>query len=169
MIGSPDIAFPQINNISSWLLLPLFLLLVASSTVEAGAGTSGEPHSRSEFCQVPANSVTVHSGSSFHCLPCCPPTVPSPLPSMPTPSTPSFLFLPPRQGKGLLPLTFSPLLPWAVSSPLQGCVCRPSAFSSLLLSQLFLDAHLYVFQCVKLCSQAWVCVGQGFLCWIIDS
>nr|ANN44594.1 cytochrome c oxidase subunit I [Rucervus eldii eldii] len=39
MIGAPDMAFPRMNNMSSWLLPPSFLLLLASSMVEAGAGT----------------------------------------------------------------------------------------------------------------------------------
>lgn len=39
IIGAPDMAFPRMNNISFWLLPPSFLLLLASSGVEAGAGT----------------------------------------------------------------------------------------------------------------------------------
>lgn len=39
MIGSPDMAFPRLNNFSFWLLPPSFILLVTSSMVGAGAGT----------------------------------------------------------------------------------------------------------------------------------
>ena len=39
MIGAPDMAFPRMNNISFWLLVPSFLLLVASTMVGGGAGT----------------------------------------------------------------------------------------------------------------------------------
>ena len=39
MIGAPDMAFPRMNNISFWLLIPSFLLLVASAFVDGGAGT----------------------------------------------------------------------------------------------------------------------------------
>lgn len=42
--GVPDIAFPQINSISFWPWPPSFLLLLAPSTVEAGAGTSWTVH-----------------------------------------------------------------------------------------------------------------------------
>jgi cytochrome c oxidase subunit 1 len=39
MIGSPDMAFPRLNNISFWLLPPSLFLLLSSSLVEFGAGT----------------------------------------------------------------------------------------------------------------------------------
>lgn len=39
MIGAPDMAFPRMNNISFWLLIPSFILLIASAFVEGGAGT----------------------------------------------------------------------------------------------------------------------------------
>ncbi len=40
LIGCPDMAFPRLNNISFWLLPPSLILLLASSLVEGGAGTS---------------------------------------------------------------------------------------------------------------------------------
>lgn len=39
MIGAPDMAFPRLNNISFWLLVPAFLLLLGSAFVDGGAGT----------------------------------------------------------------------------------------------------------------------------------
>ena len=38
MIGAPDMAFPRMNNISFWLLVPSFILLMASPFV-GGAGS----------------------------------------------------------------------------------------------------------------------------------
>ncbi len=41
MIGAPDTAFPRINNIAFWLLVPSFLLLLGSMFVEGPAGFNG--------------------------------------------------------------------------------------------------------------------------------
>jgi cytochrome c oxidase subunit I len=57
MIGAPDMAFPRMNNISFWLLPPALLLLLSSSLVEAGAGTSWVVYP-------PLSSVQAHSGPS---------------------------------------------------------------------------------------------------------
>ena len=39
MIGAPDMAFPRLNNISFWLLVMSFILLMSSPFIEGGAGT----------------------------------------------------------------------------------------------------------------------------------
>jgi len=38
-IGSPDMKFPRLNNISFWLLPPAIMMLVGSAFVEQGVGT----------------------------------------------------------------------------------------------------------------------------------
>jgi len=39
MVGAPDMAYPRLNNLSFWLLVVSFLVLVLSTFVEGGAGT----------------------------------------------------------------------------------------------------------------------------------
>ncbi|MBD8649621.1 cytochrome c oxidase subunit I [Rhizobium sp. CFBP 13726] len=41
MIGAPDMAFPRLNNISFWLIIPAFLLLMLSMFVEGPSGAYG--------------------------------------------------------------------------------------------------------------------------------
>jgi len=57
MIGSPDIAFPRLNNISFWLLPPSLLLLLASSFIEQGSGTGWTVYP-------PLSGIASHSGGS---------------------------------------------------------------------------------------------------------
>jgi len=39
MLGSPDMAFPRLNNLSFWLLPPALVLLLSSSYYDPGVGT----------------------------------------------------------------------------------------------------------------------------------
>ena len=41
MIGAPDMAFPRLNNISFWLLVPSFFLLLASAFIGVTETTTG--------------------------------------------------------------------------------------------------------------------------------
>ena len=56
MIGAPDMAFPRLNNISFWLLVPAFILLMTSAFIGPGAGTG--------WTIYPPLSVTSHPGPS---------------------------------------------------------------------------------------------------------
>jgi cytochrome c oxidase subunit 1 len=55
MIGAPDMAFPRLNNISFWLMVPSFILLILSVVVGAGAGTGWTFYP-------PLSSLIGHSG-----------------------------------------------------------------------------------------------------------
>jgi cytochrome c oxidase subunit I len=57
MIGSPDMAFPRLNNLSFWLLVPSFFCLIFSSVVEMGAGTGWTLYP-------PLSDAQFHGGSS---------------------------------------------------------------------------------------------------------
>ena len=57
-LGSPDMAFPQLNNISFWLLPPALGLLLLSSFIEAGVGTGWTLYP-------PLSGVYAHSGASI--------------------------------------------------------------------------------------------------------
>ncbi|MEM8833160.1 MAG: cytochrome c oxidase subunit I [Pseudomonadota bacterium] len=61
MIGAPDMAFPRLNNISFWLIVPAFLLLLASAFVDGGPG----PGAGTGWTIYPPNSsIGGHSGMS---------------------------------------------------------------------------------------------------------
>nr|BBF98332.1 cytochrome c oxidase subunit 1 [Goniomonas avonlea] len=57
MIGSVDMAFARLNNVSFWLLPPALLLLLTSSLVEAGAGTGWTVYP-------PLSSIQGHPGGA---------------------------------------------------------------------------------------------------------
>jgi cytochrome c oxidase subunit 1 len=62
MIGAPDMAFPRLNNISFWLLVPAFLLLILSAFVGGGAGvgwTIYTPLSDDAFSPGPAMDMGI--------------------------------------------------------------------------------------------------------------
>jgi cytochrome c oxidase subunit 1 len=39
LVGGPDMAFPRLNNISFWLLVPSLILFLFAGMIENGAGT----------------------------------------------------------------------------------------------------------------------------------
>jgi cytochrome c oxidase subunit 1 len=57
LLGAPDMAFPRLNNISFWLLIPSFFLLVWSSVIEMGVGTGWTVYP-------PLSGIFSHSGSA---------------------------------------------------------------------------------------------------------
>jgi len=57
MVGGPDMAFPRLNNVSFWLLIPSLLLLVFSACIEGGVGTGWTLYP-------PLAGVQSHSGPS---------------------------------------------------------------------------------------------------------
>lgn len=57
LVGGPDMAFPRLNNISFWLLVPSLLLFLFSATIENGAGTGWTLYP-------PLSGIQSHSGPS---------------------------------------------------------------------------------------------------------
>jgi cytochrome c oxidase subunit 1 len=57
MIGGPDMAFPRLNNISFWLLIPSLILFIIAGNVENGVGTGWTLYP-------PLSSIQSHSGPS---------------------------------------------------------------------------------------------------------
>jgi cytochrome c oxidase subunit I len=57
LIGAPDMAFPRLNNISFWLLVSSFLLLISSVLVDQGAGTGWTVYP-------PLSAIRGHGGPS---------------------------------------------------------------------------------------------------------
>jgi cytochrome c oxidase subunit 1 len=57
MIGGPDMAFPRLNNISFWLLIPSITLFILAGNIENGVGTGWTLYP-------PLSSIQSHSGPS---------------------------------------------------------------------------------------------------------
>jgi cytochrome c oxidase subunit 1 len=57
MVGGPDMAFPRLNNISFWLLIPSLALFIFASGIENGAGTGWTLYP-------PLSGIQAHSGPS---------------------------------------------------------------------------------------------------------
>ncbi len=57
ILGSPDMAFPRLNNIRFWFLVPALILLLIRSLVESGAGTGWTVYP-------PLRANISHSGAS---------------------------------------------------------------------------------------------------------
>jgi len=57
MVGGPDMAFPRLNNISFWLLIPSLVLFLFAAMIENGAGTGWTLYP-------PLAGIQSHSGPS---------------------------------------------------------------------------------------------------------
>lgn len=57
LVGGPDMAFPRLNNISFWLLVPSLLLFIFAGMIENGAGTGWTLYP-------PLSGLQSHSGPS---------------------------------------------------------------------------------------------------------
>lgn len=57
MIGAPDMAFPRLNNISFWLIVPAFILIMGSAFIDGGAGTGWTIYP-------PLSNVSGHPGAA---------------------------------------------------------------------------------------------------------
>ena len=57
LVGGPDMAFPRLNNISFWLLVPSLLLFLFAGMIENGAGTGWTMYP-------PLSGLQSHSGPS---------------------------------------------------------------------------------------------------------
>jgi len=57
MIGGPDMAFPRLNNVSYWLLIPSLILFLLAINIENGVGTGWTLYP-------PLSSIQSHSGPS---------------------------------------------------------------------------------------------------------
>lgn len=57
LLGLVDMAFPRLNNISFWLIVPSFFLLLLSSVIEQGAGIGWTAY-------YPLSGIDAHSGPS---------------------------------------------------------------------------------------------------------
>jgi len=65
MVGAPDIAFPRLNNLSFWLLVPRLSFLVLSSVVGGGVGTGWTvyPPKVKYYTNVPMNRSILVPGA----------------------------------------------------------------------------------------------------------
>jgi len=60
MIGAPEMAFPRLNNLSFWFLIPSLFLLFSSAMIEVGAGTGWTVYP-------PLSDLQAHPGPAVDC------------------------------------------------------------------------------------------------------